>query len=110
MNVLRTEFGLCLAFKNRLYNSYCYSSNKTLTYIGSVVVFFKKVPDRFYKGFAESLVMGSSLGGILPVYETEDLFTIVIIMGNRYFNILAFEMNDGVTIFISIGFACEKIQ
>jgi hypothetical protein len=69
---------------------------------------FIKITDHFYIGFPECLLVCSTLRGVLSVYKRKNILAIIIVMRKRYFNILSFEMNDGITQFIGLVLRCNR--
>ena len=68
-HILRTQLSLGLRFKYRLLHPYRYCCAYALTYIRSIIVFFVKLADGLYECFAESSLVGTTLGSMLAIHE-----------------------------------------
>ena len=88
------QLGLGLRFEYRLHDTDTDSRRNALPDIGSLIVFFVEVPDDLDKCFPESLLVRTALGGILTIDKAEDLFSVVVIMGDRDFDILPLQVYD----------------
>jgi hypothetical protein len=54
--------------------------------------------------------MGPSLGGMLAVNKTVDIFTVIIVVRDRHFYIITGQMNNGVANFIFICFSLQEVE
>ena len=63
------KFRFSLTFKNRLLHPNRNCSTNTSAYIRSLIIFFIKVSNDFYKSFPKSLLVCTALCSILPVYK-----------------------------------------
>ena len=108
--MLRAQFGLGLALKNRFLNPYGNGCAYTSPYVGRVVIFFIKIADRFNISLAKSRQVCTALGGELAVHKAVIFFAVTVFMGKGHFNIVALQVNDGIPYFIFIGFPLQQVE
>src|SRR5690606_33920119 len=95
-NALRSQFGFCLGFKHGLLYLDGNRPNDGGPYVSGIIVLLVKLSHGLHDRFAESGLVRASLRGMLAVYERVIFLTVLLAMGNRYFDILPFEVDNGV--------------
>src|SRR5690554_3232179 len=95
-HILGSQFCLCLGFEYRLFYLDTDCSNHTLTYISHVKVFVVKFPDGLDNSLSECYQVGSTLSGVLPIYEGIVLLSILFCMSHRNLQVFTLEMDGGI--------------
>ena len=66
------------------------------TDVPRLIIFLEEVPQGFDDGFPEGRLVGASLGGVLPVDEGVVLLPVLAAMSEGHFNVMPFQVDDGV--------------
>src|SRR5690606_30073 len=85
-------------------------TDNTLSDIRSIEIFFIEFSNCFYHRFPKGRQMGPPLRGKLPIDEGIILLPILVGVSKSYFNVMAFEVNDGIPSAFLIQFSAYQIQ
>ena len=100
-----TQLDLGLAFKGGFLNAHRHRPDDTAAYVVDVVILLKEPAQRFHYGLFEIHFVGSAQSGMLAVDEGEIVFPVLVGMGEGDFDIVRFEVNDGI-----IGFGLQILR
>ena len=95
-NILRAKFGFGLRLENRLFYLDTDGRNHPHTNVGVIVVLGEKFLDDARNRFAEHRLMRTAHGGVLAVHERITFFAVLVGMRKSHFDIVAFQMDDGI--------------
>ena len=90
------ELYLCLAFKLRLVDVYCYCRHNAVSYVLIVEVFSVELFQRFRHVFFERTLVSSAHRGVLSVDKRIIFFAILCRMGERNLYVLTRKMDYGI--------------
>src|SRR5690606_33867253 len=108
-NVLRSELGFRLGFKDRFLHFDGNRADDGGTDIGRIEIFFIELTYRFHYGLTEGSLVGPSLSRMLAVYKRVVFFTVLLAVGNGYLNIFALQVDDRITHRFSIDVSLQQI-
>ena len=91
-----TELGLCLTFEVRLLDLYADRSNDALAAVLGSVVLLEELLESLGDGLTESGQMGSSVTGVLAVYERRDVLAVGVAVGQDDLDVLAHKMDRSI--------------
>ncbi|MPM43742.1 hypothetical protein SDC9_90419 [bioreactor metagenome] len=110
LHVLRTQFGFCLRFENRLVHTYGNGCHNGSANIAGFEILFEKFTDGIHRRFPECCHMRAALRGVLPVYKRIDFLSVIFMtVGKRKFKITFFNMNDRINN-LPVNVALEQIE
>ena len=95
-HIFRTQLRLGLTFKDRFFYFYTDGGNNTGTNIRIIEVLVVIFLDNTSDCFLKSRQMCTTLRCMLTVYERIIFFSVLVTVRNHYFNILTFQMDDGI--------------
>ena len=91
-----TELGLRLTLEVRLLNLYADRSYYALTAVLRSVVLLEEILECLGDGLTESGQMGSSVTGVLAVYERRDVLAVGVAVGQDDLDVLAHKMDRSI--------------
>ena len=95
-HVDRAKFCLCLRFEYRLLNAHRDGADNARPDVGCIKIFFEEVAYTFHHPFAKRGQVRSSLRGVLSVDKRIIFFTVLIAVGERHFDVVSLQVNDGI--------------
>lgn len=104
------QFGFGLGFEDGFLHLDGDGGYEGGTDVPRLIIFLEEVPQGFDDGFPEGRLVGASLGGVLPVDEGVVLLPVLAAMSEGHFNVMPFQVDDGVQGFFAHRFRKQVQQ
>ena len=100
---------LGLGFENRFLDAHGNGSHDAVAHVGSVVFLLEVVAHALHQALAECRLVGTALGGVLAVHETEVVLAFLVGVRDGELDVLALAVDDRVADGV-VGAAVEQVQ